>query len=206
MSDTSSCPNDPQHVGDRQVDVLTGFVLRSELGTSQPSDDVWSRLQMQLIAGEAPPAAPPLAMRPLVMPMSLRVQQMLLTTVPRLSSVGAALALFVMFVNSSLGLLNPGVFSGASEQIIHPADSVAFVEQKLNDHNPPSEHRDEWYDQPIIIMYGPPAAANAGPSAALPADDPTTLAPPQSISPNELPIWSGLPSERSYRYVGKDQR
>ena len=210
MSDTSSCPNDPRQVSDRQVDTLTGFLLRSELGTSQPSDEVWGRLQNRLVFGDTPPGQqpvvpPPLATRPLERSRALRVQYALLTTAPRLSSVGAALALFFMFVNSSLGLLNPGGLSGQPEQIIHPADPTAFVMQKL-DARSPVDRPDEWYDQPITVTYAPQPAVEESPAVVMAAEDPSTLVPPQSISQNERGVWSAMPSARDYRYVGLWQR
>lgn len=211
MSDTSSCPDDPRQVSDRQVDTLTGFLLRSELGTSQPSEESWSRLQTRLVYGDAPPDQPPvvaqpLATRPIEPSRAWRAQLALLTTGPRLSSVGAALALFIMFVNSSLSLMNPGAFSPPAEQINHPLDSTAFVMQKLDARNAATARHDEWYDQPIIDTYVPQPAVEESPAALLPAEDPSTLVPPQSISQNERAVWSVMPSVRDYRYVGLRQR
>jgi len=213
MADTPSCPNDPRRVSDRQVDTLTGFILRSDLGTSQPSDDAWNRIQTRIVLGDAP-ITPPImtkppvttvpVTKPLEPPLAWRVQRALLTTAPRLSSVGAALALLIMFVNSSLGLIDPAVLNGQPEQIIHPPDSTSWVLDRIEDRNPSTVRQDDWNAQPIILRMAP--LLDESPAPMLPAEDPSTLVPPQSISQNERAVWSAMPDTRNYHYVGTRQR
>jgi hypothetical protein len=103
-----------------------------------------------------------------------------------------------MFVNSSLGLIDPAMLSGQPEQIIHPPDSTAFVLQKLDARTPSTARQDEWNAQPIILRMAP--LGEESPAVMLPPEDPSTLVPPQSISQNERAVWSVMPDPRSYRY------
>ena len=191
MSDTSSCPNDPCKVSDHQVDVLTGFVLRSDLGTSQPPAEAWNQLLPRLVLGDPPGPLASSALEWAAPPADRRRQQMLLTIVPRITSVGAALVMLVLFVNSSLGLLHPGVFGGQPAEIIHPQDGTTFVMDKLNDRNPPVDRPTPEYTAPVVLRN--PRLAEDLPVVVLPTENPSTFATPQMISPN-APIWT-LPFE-----------
>jgi len=201
MSDPSFCTHEESHVGDRQVDVLAGYILRSDLGILEPSDAAWDQLHTRLNA--PPPLAAPLL--PMPLPRGVRFQQALLTTVPRMSSVGAALVLLVMFVNSSLHFTAPASFNIESNTAVHqPADPIKFVDSKLGLGETAASAVDEWFDQPVNTskfgIYGGPRQIGGDPTSSdlrSPANSHDNV----MLRSTTASDGDNLPSEKPYRFV-----
>jgi hypothetical protein len=123
MSAKGSCPDEQPCVGDRQVDTLTSYTLRSTVGTAQPRSDSWVRLRTRVQTGSAVPVIPEVRML-------VRFWHTLMAAAPRLTSAGAALAMLALFIHSSLVPLTPT----ALNDNLTPISNVPEIKAAMMDH------------------------------------------------------------------------
>jgi hypothetical protein len=122
MSAKGSCPDEHPQVGERQVDTLTSYTLRSMVGTEQPRADAWLRLRTYVQTGHAVPILPEVSLLS-------RFWHSLTVVGPRLSSAGAALAMLALFIHSSLTPLAPS----ALNEDLSPVSTVPAIKAQIMD-------------------------------------------------------------------------
>jgi hypothetical protein len=123
MAAKGSCPDEHPQVGERQVDTLMSYTLRSTVGTAQPRSDALLRLRTYVQTGHPVPIMPEVSLLS-------RFWHSLTVVGPRLSSAGAALAMLALFIHSSLAPLTPT----ALNEDLSPVSSVPVIKAQMIDH------------------------------------------------------------------------
>ncbi len=223
MSDTSARRKLRRAMADQQAETLARYVLRSDSGSAQPSDEVWTRLQARV-------GTTPRPVRPVLPPPSRLVLwwRSFMTAAPamsaRLSSVSAAALLLIMLAHGTLSTLSPadGPTPGSSG-VRAPYDALTIVERRLDPLEVDTSQEDLRFEelrvrprratiavrQDAVVhpVYPPPDAPVESSSAPVTEkENSSTLVPPQSISPNQSAVWTGVPDTGGTPYAGATVR
>jgi hypothetical protein len=217
LSDTSARRKRRHAIRDQQVETLTRYTLRSEIGTAEPPDEIWARLQARVDATPRPGrvvAPPP--------PRWLLWWQGFLSSAPRLtarmSSVSAAALLLIMLAHSSLSTLTRDGTPPPNSAVRAAHDAFTFVSGEADPGHVSTLSDDQAFENLMTrprpayapvpqdallepVYPAPDAPVETSPLVIEP-EDPTTLVPPQSLDVHSSPIIATPPGDPGYRYVG----
>jgi len=208
-------------MADQQAETLARYVLRSEAGSAQPSDEAWTRLQARV-------GTTPRPMRPVVPPVPrwMLWWRSFMVAAPRmsarLSSVSAAALLLVMLAHGTLSTLSPlGSAAPISSDVRAPYDALTIVERRLDTLEVDTSQDDLSYEQLMLRprrattvpqdlvphpVYPPPDPAPVSIAPVTEKENPSTLVPPQSISSSQAAVWTGVPDTSQHPYAGATVR